>query len=97
MREFRVSAEGNVNSLAAAIAGVFEDDTTQVISLHCIGPRSVNRAVKAVATAKNMMIREGITGIVLVMRPEFLTKHIRGQDVTAIDLKVRAEYESQTD
>lgn len=96
MREFRVSAEGNVNALAAAIAGVFEDDVSQVISLHCIGPRSVNNGVKAVATAKNMMLKEGIKGVVLVVRPEFLTKHIRERDVTAIDLQVRAEHESQT-
>lgn len=90
MREFRVSAEGNVNSLAAAVAGVFEDDRTQQIALQCIGPRSVNNAVKAVATARNLMAKEGMD-IVLVMSPEFKIKHLRGSDVTAIDLMVRAD------
>ena len=91
MTTFRVSAEANINSLAAAIAGAYADSTEREVCLHCIGPRSVNNGVKAVATAKRMMELDGRQNISLVIRPEFMAKMIRGEKITAVALTVRAE------
>ncbi len=89
MIKFKVSAEGNVNSVAAAVAGAFEDGASE-LCLQCIGARSVNTAVKSVATARNLMRTDGINKV-LVMRPQFVNKLIRDKRVTAIELTVTAE------
>ena len=92
MTEFRVSGEAKVNSLAAAIAGSLGDHPAEPVSLHCIGPRSVNNGVKAVAAARNMLKADG-WNCLLVMAPRFISKKLRGQEVTAIEILVRLERE----
>lgn len=90
MTEYRVAAEADVNSLGAAIAGALADNPAAPVSLQCIGPRSVNNGVKAVAAAKHMMMSDGWK-IQLVMIPRFISKVLRGQEVTAMELLVRLE------
>ena len=97
MTTFKVAGKADTNSLAAAIAGCFEDDLSGAVCLHCIGPRSVSTGVKAVAAAKGMMHRDGMTYAVLIIQPEFVKKQIRGEMLTVVALTVRAERSQDAD
>jgi stage V sporulation protein SpoVS len=74
---------GRANDLGAAVAGAIE--VGQMVHIQAIGPFAVNNAIKAVAIAEQMinLIEKNVE---LAVRPAYLHKRIRGNDVVVIDL-----------
>jgi stage V sporulation protein S len=79
----RVSASGNPQALASAIAHAIYE--TKEVKLRAIGAGSVNQAVKAIAIARGYTAPRGID---LACVPGFESVESNGDTISAIVLKV---------
>ena len=75
----KVAAKSNPNSLAGAIAGVFEKEDK--VELQAVGAGAVNQAVKAIAISRGYVAPSGVD---LVCIPGFTDIEIDGEERTAI-------------
>eukprot|EP00736_Rhodelphis_marinus_P010272 Rmarinus@m.14933 len=67
-REFRVSSETKVGSLAGAVAGHMRDHMTSPLALCCVGPFSLNMAVLGLCVARNFLARSNSHVLIQVDR-----------------------------
>lgn len=82
----KVRGSANTRELAAAIShGVYDN---RKVTLRAVGAGAVNQAVKALAVAQSLV---GHRGLVLSVRPGFVTVKMPDGDVSAIVLRVRVE------
>lgn len=83
MKYLKVCADTEVGGLAGAIAGSLRHgEETQVVS---VGAGALNQAVKAIAIAKEFLLKEGKD---IAMEPSFSLVTISGTEKTAIILHV---------
>lgn len=79
----RVASKSPADGLASAISHAVYDGKR--VLLRCIGAGAVNQAVKAIAIAQGFTGQRGVT---LLCRPGFVTLSLKGEEVSAIVIKV---------
>ena len=83
MKRLKVSAGTEVGGLAGAIAGAIrQGEEAEIVS---VGAGALNQSVKAVAIAKEFLLREGKE---IAVSPSFLGISIDGSEKTAINIHV---------
>lgn len=80
----KVSSKSNPNSVAGAIAGMFDEEEHRV-EIQAVGAGAVNQAIKSIIIAKGFMAPKGLD---VVINPSFKTVEIDGIERTAIRLVV---------
>ena len=82
----KVATKSNPNSVAGAIAGVFEKKDK--VELQAVGAGAVNQAVKAIAISRGYVASSGVD---LVCIPAFTEIEINGEERTAIKFIVTSK------
>ena len=83
----KVSSKSNPNSVAGAIAGMFNEQERRV-EIQAVGAGAVNQAIKSIIITKGFMAPKGLS---LVIDPSFTTIEIDGVETTAIKLLVEVK------
>lgn len=86
IRKFSVAAKTKVNALAGAIVKSIKED--YVVELSAIGAGAVNQAVKSIAIARDILLKERTT---ITGTPEFETLKIDGETRSSIKILVEVK------